>query len=97
MAVNPMLNSGVQGIQRGLDGLERAASTIANSGRTERPAERDRVAPQEPQAEQRGEPNDRDAVEAMVDLKLYKRQVQASAKVIESADAAVGFLLDTRA
>ena len=36
-----------------------------------------------------------DAVEALVSLKLYQRQVQASANVV--AAAVLGFLLDIRA
>ena len=84
MAVNPILNSGMQGIQRGLDGLERAASTIASTAAETR------------ETSQPAEPGDRTNTEALVDLKLYKRQVQASAQVVETADAAVGFLLDKR-
>ena len=84
MAVNPILNSGVQGIQRGLDGLERAANTISTTALEAR------------ENGQPAEPVDRSSVEAATDLKLYKRQVQASAKVVETADATIGFLLDKR-
>ena len=38
-----------------------------------------------------------DAAEAIVDLQLYERQVQASAKVVKSADEMLGFLLDVHA
>jgi flagellar basal body rod protein FlgG len=38
-----------------------------------------------------------EAAEAIVDLKMRQRQVEASAKVVETADAVLGFLLDVRA
>ena len=38
--------------------------------------------------------NPADVAEAMVDLKVYQRQVQASAKVVQTADEVMGFLLD---
>ena len=37
------------------------------------------------------------AAEAIVDLKVHKRQIEASAKVVQTADAVLGFLLDVRA
>jgi hypothetical protein len=36
-------------------------------------------------------------VDALTSLKLYERQVQASGKVIETADELSGFLLDVHA
>ncbi|MEM1433899.1 MAG: flagellar biosynthesis protein FlgE [Pseudomonadota bacterium] len=84
MAVNPILSSGAQGIERGLRGLEETAAKIAGATSPEREQDQPR------------EPNSRQQVEAQVDLKLYKRQVQASAKVVETADATIGFLLDKR-
>jgi hypothetical protein len=36
-------------------------------------------------------------VDAVTSLKLYERQVQAAAKVVETADELVGFLLDVHA
>ena len=38
-----------------------------------------------------------DATEAIIDLQSHKRQVQASTKVIETADQLLGFLLDVKA
>ena len=38
-----------------------------------------------------------DSVEALLDLRTQMRQVQASAKVFETADEVIGFLLDVRA
>ena len=37
------------------------------------------------------------ATEALVDLKIYQRNVEAATKVIKTADEMVGFLLDIRA
>ena len=87
MAVNPMMNAGVNGIQNGMRGLKQAAQDVAelnvshevetNDGEVQRA---DRV---------------EDTTEAVTDMKLYERQVQASAKVVETADAVIGMLLDT--
>lgn len=94
MAVNPIMQAGVNGIQVGIKGLNRAAQDIADlnlddrahpapDNDVERPSKRtDQVA---------------DTAEAVVDLKVHKRQVQASAKVVETADSILGFLLDVRA
>ena len=35
-----------------------------------------------------------DVAEAMVEMKVYQRQVQASAKVVQTADEVIGFLID---
>ena len=37
--------------------------------------------------------NPADVAEVIVDLKVYQRQVQASAKVVQTADEVMGFLL----
>ena len=34
---------------------------------------------------------------AIVDLKLYQRQVEAATQVVKTADEVIGFLLDVRA
>ena len=88
MAVNPMLNSGSVGINNGLRSLDSVAAEVAefNEGSV---AESGQTAGPAPATE--------DVAQAMVDLKLYQRQVQASAQVIETADQVLGFLLDVRA
>ena len=88
MAVNPMLASGADGIANGLKGFEGVAQEIAEFNGTEVGAS--------------GEPrarldNPADVAEALVDLKVYARQVQASAKVVQTADEVIGFLLGTSA
>ncbi len=86
-----MLNSGANGIQQGLKSLNNVAQEIAELNVKSNPseAEADGVRPE-------ALPLD-DLANAMVDLKLYSRQVQASAKVVETADEVIGFLLDVRA
>jgi len=94
MAVNPILQSGLNGIQTGLKGMNRAAQDIADlnlDDRSKSQSDNDVI--------RRNAPTDRltDAAEAIVDLKVHARQVQASAKVVETADEILGFLLDVRA
>jgi len=93
MAVNPILQSGLNGIQTGLKGMNRAAQDIADlnlDDRSNTPTDNDPI---------RRPPTDRlaDAADAIVDLKVHARQVQASAKVVATADEILGFLLDVRA
>ena len=88
MAVNPMLSSGVNGIKSGMRGLEETAQEIAEFN----------VAAGDGEAANGGATKlaeHADVAEAMVDLKVYQRQVQASAKVVQTADEVIGFLLDT--
>jgi len=94
MAVNPIVQAGVNGIQMGIKGLNRAAQDIADCNlddRAKTAADND--------VERHNKPTERvaDTAEAIVDLKVHKRQVQASAKVVETADSILGFLLDVRA
>ena len=88
MAVNPMLASGANGIANGIKGFEGVAQEIAEFNVADVGSD--------------GEPRSRldnpaDVAEAMVDLKVYARQVQASAKVVQTADEVIGFLLDMSA
>jgi hypothetical protein len=92
MAVNPLMDNarsaGLNGIQEGQKRLEGAAQEVAelNAGsRTGADGARDGAAP------------DQDSAEALVQIRLYQRQVPASARVVETADAVVGFLLDVHA
>ena len=88
MAVNPMLNSGSVGVSHGIRALDSVAAEIAdlNRGSTAESGQGQGPAPAT-----------EDVAQAMVDLKTYQRQVQASAKVIQTADEVIGFLLDVRA
>ena len=92
MAVNPMMegamSAGVNGLNSALKGLNKTAQDVAELN-----VARDTTS--EPAA---ARPKDvEDAAEALVSLKLYQRQAQASAKVVETADAVIGFLLDIHA
>lgn len=97
MAVNPMMDStrglagirqaGRDGMNAGLDGMAEAAHEIASLNLGDGTGATPAGAPGKPPA---------DAAEALVDLKVYQRQVQASAAVVASADAVIGFLLDIR-
>jgi hypothetical protein len=82
-----MLSAGANGVSQGAQALRDVAQEVAelnvSESRTSAPAANtDRVA---------------QTAELMVDLKLYQRQVQASAKVVETADEVIGFLLDVKA
>lgn len=100
MAVNPLMESarsttgvrsaGVEGIRAGLKGMEQAAQQIAELSAGPLPAATEGAA-----AGRTG--GLEDAVEALLELRVHQRQVQASAKVVESADAVLGFLLDIHA
>ena len=78
--ISPILNTGLQGVQKGIEGAEEAASRIVKAGTVE-------SAPA----------SDASVVEPMVDLKLYERSVEASAKVVKTADEVLGTILDTLA
>jgi len=88
------MQTGLNGIQTGLKGLKRTAQDIAELNLD------DRANPTSDGGTIRPEtPTDKlaDTAEAIVDLKVHKRQVEASAKVVQTADAILGFLLDVRA
>jgi len=85
MAINPMLSAGVVGIHKGLRGVTEAAQAIAERSQHESPKPSDSAG----QAV--------DAAEPVVSLQTWLHQVQASAKVVKTADAVVGMLLDTSA
>jgi hypothetical protein len=77
------LNSGMQGIQSGVAGMDDAARRIARGG------------VDGPQGS--GGPTEGGIIQPMVDLQLYKRSVEASAQVVKTADETLGSLLDIMA
>ena len=91
MAVNPMLTSGANGIQQGIKSLNSVAQEIAELNIKSNPSgsEADGMRSEALSLD--------DIADAVVDLKLYQRQVQASVRVVETADEVIGFLLDVRA
>lgn len=82
MMINNMLNTGIQGIQDGVQGMENAARKIARGG-ADGPAG---------SAE-----SGNGLLEPIIDLRLYERSVEASAQVVKTADETLGTLLDIRA
>ena len=89
MAVNPMLSSGVNSIQAGLNGLQNVAHEIAGFDTQTNPTDADAAPVSGPGLDE--------MAESIVDLKVYQRQVEASVKVVQTADEVIGFLLDVRA
>lgn len=71
-------DSGLSGIHKGLDGIQKTASKIASKDAMEADG------PHE-------------LAEALVDLKIYKHQVNASAQVVKITDQILGTLLDIKA
>lgn len=90
MAVNPMMesvfNAGVNGMNSAIRGVKQAAQEVAELNETGSAEDASRTYA-----------DIEDVTDAITRLKLYERQVQASAKVVETADEVLGFLLDVRA
>lgn len=84
-------SAGLSGIQAGQRRVDQAASDIANAG----------VAPQQPMenASAARDPADNpvDLADSLVSLSQGRNEVQASARVVETADEVLGTLIDTRA
>ena len=94
MAVNPIMSSGrgpidahsagVTGIKAGLRGMGHAAQEIAELN------VRDAGGAPPPERLE-------SAADALTDLKIYQRNVQAATVVVKTADEVMGFLLDVHA
>ena len=88
MAVNPMMEQArVNGMNSAIKGLNQAAQDVAELNV-------DRIGDEAAPA---SAPEVAEQADALLDLQLYERQVQASAKVATTADAVLGFLLDVHA
>ncbi len=83
------MSAGVRGMNAALKGLNSEAQEIASHNVAARQAT--------PGSAPASGDELKDRAEALTSLKLYERQVQAAAKVIETADEVVGFLLDVHA
>lgn len=83
--ISPVAGNALLGIQRGMDGLRENAAEIASADRLNRPSA--------------GEPASgvRDLAEPLVESRQNARQVEASAKVLEAENRAIGSLLDVKA
>ncbi len=80
MNVSSAMNSGLLGINRGIDGVQKAASDIAGAGKTSTPEET----------------TGRDVNAALADLVVEKNAVAASTKVVQAVEETLGTLIDIR-
>jgi len=76
MSSTPALQSGISGIQSGMQSLNRNAAKIASAETIQSTG---------------------DLTEPLVNMLLDKQQVQASAKVVETASSMIGSILDIKA
>lgn len=90
-------SAGLSGIQAGQRRVEQAASEIAsNTLPTQPPA--DTPPAQQVEPSQQSQANTQaDLAESLVGLTQGRNEVQASARVVETADEVLGTLIDTRA
>jgi hypothetical protein len=89
-------SSGLSGIQAGQRRVDQAAGEIASNGLPQPPSETPPSQQVEPSPEARGS-NPADLAESLVGLAQGRNEVQASARVVETADEVLGTLIDTRA
>jgi flagellar hook protein FlgE len=90
-------NAGLSGIQAGQRRVEQAASEIAsNTLPTQPPAETPPAQQVEPSQQSQAN-TQADLAESLVGLTQGRNEVQASARVVETADEVLGTLIDTRA
>lgn len=91
MAVNPMLSAGANAISNGIKSMDSVAQEIAEQRLVSQPSE------SAGDGEPRGDVAIDEISAAVVDLKLYQRQVQAATQVVQTADEVLGFLIDVHA
>lgn len=90
-------SSGLSGIQAGQRRVDQAAREIAsNTLPTQPPAETPPSQQVEPSPEARAS-GQTDLAESLVGLTQGRNEVQANARVVETADEVLGTLIDTRA
>ena len=92
MAVNPMLSSGAASMVEAVRSATSAAQEVAQNQVDQSLDSGAQTHVSSSSETPSGIP---DQAEAIVALEQHSRQVQASAKVVHSADAVLGFLLDT--
>lgn len=85
MAINSVLNAGVQGLQQSQTKINRAANEIAQA-----PVNREPV-------QQTPLQTTTELTEPLIEMRLEQRIFDASAKVVSTADNMLGTLLDTEA
>lgn len=82
--MSPITQSGLIGIQKGMQGMQKAAGEIASAKHFNL---------QNPEESASG----KTLVESIVEMKASSHQVQASAKVVKAADEMIGSILDVLA
>ncbi|UUY09815.1 hypothetical protein LRS11_07205 [Pseudomonas sp. J452] len=88
-------NSGLNAIQAGQRRVDQAATEIASNTLPQAPVE---TPPQQVNPSPNSAANTQaDLAESLVALNVGKTEVQAGAKVVETADEVLGTLIDTRA
>lgn len=95
MQVQSAFASGVQGLQRSEQALNEASAAIARQPVEQQ--QRNVESPQPQQATTSSASETRPVTDELVKLRLAERDAQANSKVIQTADQAVGSLIDTRA
>ncbi len=95
MAVNPMLSSGAHGLRQATQAFEKAAHEIARMNHKGADPSAPTAAP--PTGNTASGDDVMSSAQALVELKLYQRQIQATAEVVETADEVLGFLIDVHA
>lgn len=91
ISASSAFNSGLSSVQSGQQRVNQAATDIASASLPNSAAESAAPNPSNSQAQQV------DLASSLVDLQIGKEQVQAGAKVIKTADDALGTLLDLHA
>lgn len=89
--INSIQQVGLQGVQKGMQQLQDAATDIAGLGQSQALTETSDVET----GLQSGQDGIGSYIDAAVDLKQAEYQVKASALVIKTADQALGTLIDT--
>jgi len=82
MSTIPAINAGIQGINKGMDGLRRNAHDTATLNTPNSPTS----------------PSDAKTVtETLLDMKSNELQVEMSAKAVKAADDMIGTIIDIKA
>ena len=88
MSTISSMNLGVQGINKGMNGLRQNASDIAGLNKTSPVDGGQATAPAV---------GVKEATDSLVDMKMNRLQVEMSAKVVQTSSDMIGTLLDVKA
>lgn len=97
MAVNPMMDAARLSLNSTIKGMNQAAQDVAELNVDADVVARSKDAHGRSGAGRDSASDIDERAEALVSLKLYQREAQATAKVVATADAVLGFLLDVHA